>query len=81
VGNIGPDALFRKPVGTLPKVLQVLGEVMIFALADIYGFQLTVLYICVSKNEAADSDDHRQIREEVYTLASVSSLRNSPRRF
>src|ERR1700730_19353672 len=35
----------------------------------------------MSKNDAADSDDHRQIREEVYTRQSVSSLRNSPRRF
>src|ERR1700743_3498158 len=34
----------------------------------------------MSKNEEPDSDDHRQLREEVYPPWSVSSLRNSPRR-
>src|ERR1700743_1446228 len=35
----------------------------------------------MSKNEEPDSDDHRQLREEVYPPWSVSSLRNQPRRF
>src|ERR1700744_6284220 len=52
-----------------------------FLLCPPAWFQLTVNYICVSKNDAADSVHHRQIREEVYTHQSVSSLRNSPRRF
>jgi hypothetical protein len=65
VGNIAPDALFRKPV-VLPKVLRDLVKSH-FQPACRDGFQLTLRYICMSKNDTADSDAHRQIWEEVYT--------------
>src|ERR1700747_2698012 len=65
---------------TRSKILKGLAKPR-FLLCPPARFQLTVNYICVSKNDAPDSLHHRQIREEVYTLQSVSSLRNSPRRF
>jgi hypothetical protein len=65
VGNIAPAAPFRKPV-ELPKALQGLAKSGIL-LRPHQRFQLTVNYMSMSKNDAPDSDDHRQIREEVYT--------------
>src|ERR1700722_8611697 len=72
-----------KTVPSLHQALARPGKASYREALGIISSLLTVGYICLSKNDGADSDNHRQIRGRVYTRVSVSNLRflDQPRRF
>ena len=74
MGNIVPDEARRKRAKCV-QITAAAGKLTAGQMLKIMGSLLTVRYIRPSKNDGADSLNHRQIRSEVYTHSSGSNLR------